>query len=92
MQLATRTLLNPAAAQWDKIPAEELALGATPLQGQPSHYVRTAWAGRPVGAVWFGFLDDESGPVHKLVKKWQVALPLHPSPTSFTFRLWGRRF
>ena len=51
MQLATRTLLNPGAAQWDKVPAEELALGATPLQGQPSRYVRTAWAGRPVGAV-----------------------------------------
>jgi ethylbenzene hydroxylase subunit beta/complex iron-sulfur molybdoenzyme family reductase subunit beta len=25
-----------------------------------------------------GFLDDETGPIHKLVKKWQVALPLHP--------------
>ncbi len=24
-----------------------------------------------------GFLDDESGPIHKLVKKWEVALPLH---------------
>jgi ethylbenzene hydroxylase subunit beta/complex iron-sulfur molybdoenzyme family reductase subunit beta len=25
-----------------------------------------------------GLLDDENGPVHKLVKKWEVALPLHP--------------
>ena len=25
-----------------------------------------------------GFLDDESGPIHKLVKQWKVALPLHP--------------
>ena len=25
-----------------------------------------------------GFLDDENGPVYKLVKKWEVALPLHP--------------
>jgi len=25
-----------------------------------------------------GFLDDESGPIHKLVKQYQVALPLHP--------------
>ena len=24
-----------------------------------------------------GFLDDENGPIFKLVKKWQVALPLH---------------
>jgi ethylbenzene hydroxylase subunit beta/complex iron-sulfur molybdoenzyme family reductase subunit beta len=23
-------------------------------------------------------LDDEDGPVHKLVRKWEVALPLHP--------------
>ena len=32
----------------------------------------------PGRAVWFGFLDDETGPVYKLVKKWEVALPLHP--------------
>jgi DMSO reductase family type II enzyme iron-sulfur subunit len=27
---------------------------------------------------FIGFLDDEDGPVYKLVKKWKVALPLHP--------------
>lgn len=27
---------------------------------------------------WVGYLDDEEGQVAKLVKKWQVALPLHP--------------
>ena len=26
---------------------------------------------------FFGYLDDENGPVHRLVEKWQVALPLH---------------
>lgn len=25
-----------------------------------------------------GFLDDENGPIHKLVKQWKVAIPLHP--------------
>ncbi len=25
-----------------------------------------------------GFLDDENGPIHKLVYQWKVALPLHP--------------
>jgi DMSO reductase family type II enzyme iron-sulfur subunit len=25
-----------------------------------------------------GYLDDEDGPIHKLVEQWQVALPLHP--------------
>ncbi len=32
----------------------------------------------PGRAVWFGMLDDEKGPVSKLVRKWKVALPLHP--------------
>jgi steroid C-25 hydroxylase beta subunit len=27
---------------------------------------------------FFGYLDDESGPVYKLVHKWKVAIPLHP--------------
>jgi DMSO reductase family type II enzyme iron-sulfur subunit len=26
----------------------------------------------------FGYLDDEDSAVHKLVKKWKVAIPLHP--------------
>ncbi len=51
LQLATRTLLNPGAAQWAKVPAEELRLGGTPLHEQPSRYVRTVWAGKPIGAV-----------------------------------------
>ena len=53
LQLATRTLLNPAAQQWAKVPAEEISLGGTPLSEQPSRYVRAAWAGKPVGAVRF---------------------------------------
>src|SRR3990170_7140251 len=53
LQLANRTLLNPAAQQWAKVPAEEIALGGTPLYQQPSRYVRTIWAGKPVGAVRF---------------------------------------
>ena len=51
IQLATRTLLNPAAQQWAKVPAEEICLGGTPLHQQPSRYLRTAWAGKPLGAV-----------------------------------------
>ncbi|TEU00940.1 MAG: hypothetical protein E3J29_01385 [Dehalococcoidia bacterium] len=53
LQLATRTLLNPAAQQWAKVPAEEISLAGTPLHQQPSRYVRAAWAGKPVGAVRF---------------------------------------
>ena len=32
----------------------------------------------PGRAAFVGFLDDESSPVHKLVRQWNVALPLHP--------------
>ncbi|HXG52761.1 MAG TPA: 4Fe-4S dicluster domain-containing protein [candidate division Zixibacteria bacterium] len=31
----------------------------------------------PGRCIWVGFLDDTGGPVHKLVKEWKVALPLH---------------
>lgn len=27
---------------------------------------------------YVGYLDDEKGPIHKLVKQWKVAIPLHP--------------
>ncbi len=38
-----------------------------------------ACAQQCVGRIRFvGFLDDTEGQVHKLVKKWKVALPLHP--------------
>ena len=29
-------------------------------------------------AVFVGFMDDEGGAVHRLVRRWHVALPLHP--------------
>src|SRR3990172_12423927 len=51
LQLASRTLLNPAAQQWGKVPAEEMIMGGTPPHQQPSRYVRAAWAGKPLGAV-----------------------------------------
>ncbi len=38
-----------------------------------------ACAQQCVGRLRFvGFLDDEAGQVHQLVRKWEVALPLHP--------------
>lgn len=51
LQLASATLLNPRAAQWKKVPVEDVQLAGTPLHLQPSRYVRTAWAGKQVGAV-----------------------------------------
>lgn len=32
----------------------------------------------PGRLVFVGFLDDEEGPIYKLVKVWKVAVPLHP--------------
>lgn len=32
----------------------------------------------PGRLVFVGYLDDKEGPINKLVKKWRVALPLHP--------------
>ncbi len=38
-----------------------------------------ACARQCVGRVrWVSYLDDREGPVHKLVRKWRVALPLRP--------------
>lgn len=31
----------------------------------------------PGRAVFIGYLDDEDSPVHKLVRQWRIALPLH---------------
>ncbi len=50
-QLALRTLLNPHASQWQKIPEAAVLLRAAPLHLQPSRYIRTKWADRPVGVV-----------------------------------------
>lgn len=51
LQLATATLLNPKAAQWGKVPVEDIQMYGTPLHLQPSRYIRTVWAGKLVGAV-----------------------------------------
>jgi ethylbenzene hydroxylase subunit beta/complex iron-sulfur molybdoenzyme family reductase subunit beta len=32
----------------------------------------------PGRLVFVGYVDDEDGPIHKLVHQWRVALPLHP--------------
>lgn len=51
LQLASATLLNPRATQWQKVPAEDVQLSGTPLHLQPSRYIRTVWAGKQIGAV-----------------------------------------
>jgi DMSO reductase family type II enzyme heme b subunit len=51
LQLANTTLLNPQARQWERAPRVHLGMRGTEAIAQPSAYIRTAWAGRPIGAV-----------------------------------------
>ncbi len=51
LQLASKTLLNPFAAQWERAPRVNLALRGTEAAEQPSAYIRTAWAGKRVGSI-----------------------------------------
>jgi DMSO reductase family type II enzyme heme b subunit len=51
LQLANKTLLNPGVRQWERAPRAYLALRGSEASAQPSAYVRTAWAGKRIGAV-----------------------------------------
>ena len=48
---ASPQLLAPAGTQWDKASETTVSLAPTPLDAQPSAYVRTSWAGRPHGTL-----------------------------------------
>ncbi len=51
--LDSKTLLDPASPEWEKVAVETVGLGGTPLVSQPSRYIRTVWADRPIGAIRF---------------------------------------
>lgn len=51
--LDSKTLLDPASPEWEKVPVETVNMGGTPLANQPSRYIRTVWADRPIGRVRF---------------------------------------
>jgi DMSO reductase family type II enzyme heme b subunit len=44
-------LLNPAAAEWSKIPGEALKMDATPLANQPSEYIKASRDAKQIGKV-----------------------------------------
>jgi DMSO reductase family type II enzyme heme b subunit len=44
-------LLNPEAAQWKEAASEAIALKGTPLDLQPSPYIKAAWKGREIGKI-----------------------------------------
>jgi DMSO reductase family type II enzyme heme b subunit len=51
--LDSKTLLDPASPEWEKVPVETINMGGTPLASQPSRYIRTVWADKPIGTVRF---------------------------------------
>ncbi len=44
-------LADPSASGWAQVPGEDVALGGTPLDVQPSSYVQVAWKDRKIGQV-----------------------------------------
>ena len=72
-----------AAACPYKIPMENLTAGTYEMCDFCSSRVENDYApvcakSCPARGMYFGYLDDESSFVHKLVKQYQVALPLRP--------------
>jgi DMSO reductase family type II enzyme heme b subunit len=45
----TEELLNPASQAWRQAPSTNVVLSPTPLEMQPTEYVRVSWTGRPYG-------------------------------------------
>ncbi len=45
----SQELLDPAGAPWRRVAADEVTLTPTPIEQQPSEYVRVAWQERPYG-------------------------------------------
>lgn len=44
-------LLNPASRRWARVKGEIVPLEGTPVQFQPSRYLRARWSDRPTGTV-----------------------------------------
>lgn len=51
VEVETAVMMDPASSVWDGVEGEVVSLGGTPVQNQPSRYIRTAWAERAIGAV-----------------------------------------
>lgn len=51
LALASDELLDPASPRWADIQGEIVPLEGTPVQLQPSRYIRAKWGDRPTGTV-----------------------------------------
>ncbi len=52
LDMATDELLDPLSTRWSQVPQEVIALEGTPVQLQPSRYIRAKWSDRPTGSVY----------------------------------------
>lgn len=50
-KLVSGSLVEPEASGWGSAALEQIDLAAVPIAGQPSSYIRTAWADRSYGLV-----------------------------------------
>ncbi len=51
IESTSEELLNPAGAVWRRVRASKVVLSPTPLEMQPTEYVRVSRSGRPYGTV-----------------------------------------
>ena len=73
---ASPQLLAPAGTQWDNVSETTVSLAPTPLDAQPSAYVRTSWAGRPYGALaGVGLSAVVAGDALYIRLRWAAAEP-----------------
>ncbi len=73
---ASPQLLAPAGTQWDKVSETTVSLAPTPLDAQPSAYVRASWANRPHGTLrTAGLSAVVAGDALYLRLRWAAAEP-----------------
>ena len=69
-------LLAPAGAAWQGVSETAVSLVPTPLDAQPSAYVRSSWAGRPYGTLaTAGVSAVVSGGALYIRLRWSAAEP-----------------
>lgn len=51
LDATTEDLLNPSSRHWAKVAPEVISLEGTPVQLQPSRYIRAKWSDKPTGTV-----------------------------------------
>ncbi len=79
-------LLAPASQTWAKAAGTPVALSPTPLDAQPSAYVRTAWSGRGHGNLASANLAAVvTGDALYLRLRWDAPQPVHAITDNHTF-------